>query len=31
MTDDYFTELYTYLFPNKKLGITYKGYFDDLL
>lgn len=28
MTDDYFTDLYAYLFPESDLKITYKGYFD---
>lgn len=28
MTDDYFIDLYTHLFPEGKLKITYKGYFD---
>lgn len=28
MTDDYFTDLYEYLFPNSKLKVIYKGYFD---
>ncbi len=28
MTDDYFTELYTYLFPESNLKIDYVGYFD---
>lgn len=28
MTDDYFIELYAYLFPNSKLSVHYKGYFD---
>ena len=28
MTDDYFVDLYSYLFPNDKLRIEYKGYFD---
>lgn len=27
MTDDYFVELYHYLFPNGKYGVEYKGYF----
>lgn len=27
MTDDYFLELYRYLFPNSKLNIEFKGYF----
>lgn len=28
MTDDYFIDLYNHLFPNSKLKIEYKGYFD---
>lgn len=28
MTDDYFIDLYEHLFPNSKLRINYKGYFD---
>ena len=28
MTDDYFVDLYSYLFPNDKLQIKYKGYFE---
>lgn len=28
MTDDYFVDLYSYLFPNEKLQIEYKGYFE---
>lgn len=28
MTDDYFIELYAYLFPESTLGVHYKGYFD---
>ncbi|MBQ3182711.1 MAG: HD domain-containing protein [Clostridia bacterium] len=28
MTDDYFTDLYSFLFPESDLKITYKGYFD---
>ena len=28
MTDDYFIELYRYLFPNSPLKVEYKGYFD---
>ena len=28
MTDDYFIELYNYLFPKSKYKIDYKGYFD---
>ena len=28
MTDDYFVDLYTYLFPESDLKIVYKGYFD---
>ena len=28
MTDDYFTDLYAYLFPESDLKINYKGYFD---
>lgn len=27
MTDDYFVDLYSFLFPNDKLQIEYKGYF----
>ena len=27
MTDDYFTDLYAYLFPESNLKICYKGYF----
>ncbi|MBQ8038720.1 MAG: phosphohydrolase, partial [Lachnospiraceae bacterium] len=27
MTDDYFVELYHYLFPTGKYGVEYKGYF----
>ena len=30
MTDDYFVELYRHLFPNSKIKIDYKGYFDQL-
>ncbi len=29
MTDDYFTELYKYLFPNSDIDIKYQGYFQD--
>ena len=29
MTDDYFIDLFNYLFPNSSLKIEYKGYFDD--
>ncbi|MBQ8896729.1 MAG: HD domain-containing protein [Clostridia bacterium] len=28
MTDDYFVDLYSHLFPNGNLSIKYKGYFD---
>lgn len=28
MTDDYFVDLYSYFFPNDKLQIEYKGYFE---
>lgn len=28
MTDDYFTDLHEYLFPNSKYKVIYKGYFD---
>ncbi|MBQ8027582.1 MAG: HD domain-containing protein [Clostridia bacterium] len=28
MTDDYFVDLYTYLFPDSKIKIEYTGYFD---
>ena len=28
MTDDYFVDLYSYLFPNDRLQIEYKGYFE---
>ena len=28
MTDDYFVDLYTHLFPENKISLTYKGYFD---
>ncbi len=28
MTDDYFIDLFSYLFPKSNLQITYKGYFD---
>ena len=28
MTDDYFIDLFNHLFPNSKLKIEYKGYFD---
>ena len=28
MTDDYFVDLYNYLFPTSKLTIEYTGYFD---
>ncbi|MBQ0009629.1 MAG: phosphohydrolase, partial [Ruminococcus sp.] len=28
MTDDYFIDLYHYLFPESNRTITYKGYFD---
>jgi dGTPase len=30
MTDDYFIELHEFLFPNSKLKINYKSYFEDL-
>lgn len=29
MTDDYFIDLYAYLFPDKSCGIEYKGYFEE--
>lgn len=29
MTDDYFIDLYSYLFPNKNQKVAYKSYFDD--
>lgn len=29
MTDDYFIELHGYLFPDSKLRVNYKGYFDE--
>jgi len=29
MTDSYFIELHGYLFPNSKLQVKYKGYFDE--
>ena len=29
MTDDYFIELHGYLFPDSKLKVKYKGYFDE--
>ena len=29
MTDDYFVELYGYLFPKSELKIEYKGYFEE--
>ena len=28
MTDDYFVDIYAYLFPDSKRKINYKGYFD---
>jgi dGTPase len=28
MTDDYFIDLFTHLFPKSKLKIEYRGYFD---
>ena len=28
MTDDYFVDLYEYLFPNSKIKVEYRGYFD---
>lgn len=28
MTDDYFTDLYHHLFPDSKIKVEYKGYFD---
>lgn len=28
MTDDYFVDLFEYLFPNSSLKVSYKGYFD---
>ena len=31
MTNDYFIVLYAHLFPESKLKIEYKGYFDDIL
>lgn len=30
MTDDYFLELYAYLFPKSELKINFKGYFDEV-
>ena len=30
MTDDYFIELHEFLFPDSKLKINYKSYFEDL-
>ncbi len=30
MTDDYFLELYEYMFPDSKLKINFKGYFDEV-
>ena len=30
MTDDYFIDLHTYMFPNSDLRVEYKGYFDSL-
>lgn len=30
MTDDYFVELYSYLFPDKNITATYRGYFDKM-
>lgn len=29
MTDDYFIDLHSFLFPNSQLGIEYKSYFED--
>ena len=29
MTDDYFVELFRYLFPNSTLKVEYKGYFEE--
>lgn len=29
MTDDYFVELFRYLFPDSKLKVVYKGYFEE--
>ncbi len=29
MTDDYFIELHSYLFPNSPLQVSYRGYFDE--
>lgn len=29
MTDDYFIDLYAYLFPESDLKVEYKGYFDE--
>ena len=28
MTDDFFLDLYAYLFPDRKIAVNYKGYFD---
>lgn len=30
MTDDYFVDAYDYLFPEDKINIKYKGYFEDI-
>ena len=30
MTDNYFIELHSYLFPNSSLRVQYKGYFDEI-
>ncbi len=30
MTDDYFVEVYKFLFPNSQYEVEYKGYFDDI-
>ena len=29
MTDDYFVELFRYLFPDSTLKVEYKGYFEE--
>jgi dGTPase len=29
MTDNYFVDLYSYMFPNSDLSVQYKGYFDE--
>ena len=31
MTDDYCTELYNYMFPNKPIDLHYHGYFEDMV